>query len=221
MAPLPSVAAPAADPAADGSQPEAEPGAGDPASGAEPGAEGDTPGDLQPTVTELEPSGVPTGGGVAGAVVDPDDPNAARAQSDLEGESLDSDLAGVPERVPKLQAAGWWTTFSAVALATTGGILAGIAETRQDEAERMAYSFDLDTGRTTLYGPVAADYEGLLSQGQTYQWIARGFIIAGGATLIAGIALFSVDGVRRRRAARSESARVRLDPGLGGLGLRF
>jgi hypothetical protein len=160
---------------------------------------------------------------VAGAIVDPNDPNATRAQSDLEGEKLDDDVEGVPDRLPKLQAAGWWTTFTAVALATTGGIFSGIAETRQDEAERLAYTFDLATGRATLYGSVAADYEQILREGQNYQWVARGFIIAGGATLIAGIAVFAVDGVRRRKAARAgdTTARVRLDSGVGGLRLRF
>jgi hypothetical protein len=177
--------------------------------------------ELQPTVTEVEREPAPTGGGVAGAIVDPNDPNATRAQSDLEGEKLDANVEGVPERLPKLQAAGWWTTFGAVAIATTGGIFAGIAETRQDEAERLAYTFDLATGRATLYGSVADDYERLLRDGQTYQWIARGFIIAGGATLIASIAVFAVDGARRRNAAWSGHARVQLDPTLGGLGLRF
>jgi hypothetical protein len=175
----------------------------------------------QPTVTQIEPADAPSGGGVAGAIVDPDDPNATRAQSDLEGESLDTAIAGVPDRLPKLQAAGWWTTFGAVALATTGGILAGIAETRQDQAERLAYSFDLSTGRTTLYGPVADDYERLLRDGETYQWLGRGFIIAGAATLVAGITVFTVDAVRRRRGSRSDSARLDLHSGPGGLGLRF
>jgi hypothetical protein len=187
----------------------------------EPGEPSNT--ELQPTVTEVERDPPPTGGGVAGAIVDPNDPNATRAQSDLEGEKLDDDVEGVPDRLPKLQAAGWWTTFTAVALATTGGIFSGIAETRQDEAERLAYTFDLATGRATLYGSVAADYEQILREGQNYQWVARGFIIAGGATLIAGIAVFAVDGVRRRKAARAgdTTARVRLDSGVGGLRLRF
>jgi hypothetical protein len=184
----------------------------------EPAAEPTEP-DAEPELTEVEVTDVertdvPSGGGVAGAIVDPDDPNATRAQSDLEGESLDTDVAGVPERLPKLQAAGWWTTFTAVALATTGGIFAGIAEVRQDEAERLAYSFDLLTGRSTAYGPVAAEYEQLLDEGNTYQWVARGFIIAGGVALVTGIALFAVDGARRRKAGRSGNARLHLDPGL-------
>lgn len=193
---------------------------------AEPGESPDelpADGELQPTVTEIEREPAPTGGGMAGAIVDPNDPNATRAQSDLEGEKLDTEIEGVPDRLPKLQAVGWWTTFTAVALATTGGIFSGIAETRQDEAERLAYTFDLATGRASLYGSVAEDYEQILREGQNYQWVARGFIIAGGATLIAGIAVFAVDGVRRRKAARAgdTTARLRLDPGLGGLRLRF
>ncbi|MFO7563671.1 MAG: hypothetical protein R6X02_13570 [Enhygromyxa sp.] len=168
---------------------------------------------------EVEHRDVPSGGGVAGAIVDPDDPNATRAQSDLEGESLAGEVDGVPERLPKLQAAGWWMTFTAVALATSGGIFAGIAEVREDEAERLAYGFDLSTGRTTTYGPVAGEYQRLLDEGHSYQWVARGLIIAGGVALITGVALFAVDGVQRRKAARSSAARLQLAP--GGLTLRF
>ena len=229
MAPAPSFAAPPADDVApaEGVTSATEGDAATPESGeaSQPPGEdspADSPaGELQPTVVELEEPDAPTGGGVAGAIIDPDDPNATRAQSDLEGESLDTDLEGVPDRLPKLQTAGWWTTFTAVALATTGGIFAGVAETRQDDAERLAYSFDLDTGRAALYGSVADDYQRLLDQGGTYQWVARGFIIAGGVALIAGVAMFAVDGTRRRKAERSETARLQLDPGPTGLRLRF
>lgn len=176
----------------------------------------------EPEVTEVEQRDVPSGGGVAGAIVDPDDPNATRAQSDLEGERLDS-ATGVPDRLPRLQAAGWWTTFTAVALATSGGIIAGVAEVRQDQAERLAYSFDLDSGRAIAYGPVASEYERLLAEGNTYQWVARGLIIAGGATLIASIGLFAADGVQRRKAKRSsaQARALRWQPSLGGFTLQF
>ena len=176
----------------------------------------------EPEVTEVEHRDVPSGGGVAGAIVDPNDPNATRAQSDLEGESLDSG-AGVPDRLPRLQAAGWWTTFTAVALATSGGIIAGVAEVRQDEAERLAFSFDLQTGRAIEYGPVADEYERLLQEGNTYQWVARGLIIAGGATLVASIGLFAADAVQRRKAKRSsaQARALRWQPSLGGFTLEF
>ena len=216
--------APAADDSAEAepADPELEPGesdAGEPESDADQPEPADVP---QPEVTQIEPADAPTGGGVAGSIVDPDDPNATRAQSDLEGESLDTQLEGVPDRLPRLQTAGWWTTFAAVALATTGGIFAGVAETRQDEAERLAYGFDLDTGRAKLYADVADDYETLLREGETYQWVARGFIIAGGVTLVAGVTLFAIEGSRRRRAERgAASARLQLDPSPTGLRLRF
>jgi hypothetical protein len=209
-------------PAAEEGEPPATEPAGVDEAPAEPAPEQPPGNELQPTVTEVEREPAPTGGGIAGAIVDPNDPNATRAQSDLEGEKLDDDVEGVPERLPKLQAAGWWTTFTAVALATTGGIFSGVAETRQDEAERLAYTFELETGRAPLYGSVADDYERILREGENYQWVARGFIIAGGATLIASIAIFAVDGARRRSAARSnDTARIRLDTGVGGLRLRF
>ncbi|NVB39929.1 hypothetical protein G6O69_18945 [Pseudenhygromyxa sp. WMMC2535] len=169
-------------------------------------------------VDAVEPSNVPSGGGVAGAIVDPDDPNATRAQSDLEGESLD-DIEGVPARLPPLQAAGWWTVFAGVTLATAGGVFAGIAETREDAADRMAYSFSLTTGATTLYADVADDYERTLREGEAYQWAARGLIIAGGVVVLTGLGLFIAEGVRHRRAG--ERAAVRVDPGPGGLRLRF
>ncbi|MCA9700312.1 MAG: hypothetical protein KC431_22490, partial [Myxococcales bacterium] len=165
-------------------------------------------------------------GGVAGSVVDPDDPNATRAQADLEGETLDSN-ADVPERLPKLQAAGWWTTFGAVALASAGGVLAGVAEAREDQAKRLAYGFDLNTGQTNLYDDVGDEYEGLLREGNAYQWAARSLIITGSVALLTGVGLFIADGVQRRRAGSSRSARLR-GPGLGirlepgpGLRLRF
>ncbi len=200
-------------------EPEPEPEPEAPSDTEAPASEADAqPAELE---VEVETGSVPTGGGVAGAIVDPDDPNAGRAQSDLEGEDLDTEIAGVPERLPRLQAAGWWTTFTAVALATTGGVFAGVAEVREDEAERLAYSFELETGRSTLYGPVASDYERLLADGDTFQWVARGFVIAGGVALVAGVALFAVDGAQRRKAGSDATARVRLAPGPGGLSLRF
>lgn len=195
-----------------------------------PSDEGETPEPSQPEpdeseslpdieVSEVEQRDVRGSVGEAGAIVDPDDPNATRAQSDLEGESLARELDGVPDRLPKLQAAGWWMTFTAVALATSGGIMAGVAEVREDEAERLAYGFDLMLSRTNTYGPVADEYERLLAEGHTYQWVARGLIIAGGVALVAGVALFAADGVQRRKAARSNAARLQLAP--GGFSLRF
>ncbi|EDM77631.1 hypothetical protein PPSIR1_03063 [Plesiocystis pacifica SIR-1] len=183
--------------------------------------------DVDPTVAEVEePEQDPgnRGGGVAGSIVDPDDPNASRAQSDLEGESLDDNVAGVPERLPKLQTAGWWTTFGAIALATTGGVLAGVAEAREDEAERLAFGFDIESGTSNLYADVADDYDQVLQEGRTYEAAARGLIIAGGVTLLVGVGLFIADGVQRKRGEAKPGAgeaKLQFEPGAGGLRLRF
>ncbi|GEM_PF-3862863 len=220
LAPCPLLAAPPSDTS---EQPEPEP------NGTLPDVDPEAA--PQPTVTAVEAPEIIRGGGVAGAVVDPDDPNATRAQSDLEGESLDTNVAGVPERLPKLQAGGWWMTFGAVALAASGGVLSGIAETREDEAERLAYGFDLSTGSAPLYADVADEYERTLQEGNSYQRAARGLVIAGSATLLVGIGLFIADGVQRRRrrsdthdASRldaSRRSRFVIEANASGLSLRF
>ena len=71
-----------------------------------------------------------------------------------------------------------------------------------------------------MYGPIADEYEQTLREGNNYQWVARGFIIAGGVALIAGISIFAAAGAKRRKAA-SSSARLRIDPAPTGLRLRF
>jgi hypothetical protein len=169
---------------------------------------------------EVEDSESPSGGGTIGSVVDADDPDATRAKSDLEGESLEDKPEGVPERLPKLQAAGWWLVFGGVTLAASGGVLAGITETREDEAERLAYGFSLTTGASTHYGSVADEWEQTLREGQAFEAAARGLIIAGGVVLLAGVGLFIADGVQRKRG-RSERPHVRVQPGPSGLRLRF
>lgn len=174
---------------------------------------------------EVEERDSPSGGGMIGAGVDADDPDAKRAQSDLEGESLEDKPDGVPERLPKLQAAGWWLVFGGVTLAAGGGVLAGIAETREDEAERLAYGFDFMTGSTTQFGPVADEWEQTLREGQAFQSAARGLIIAGGVVLLAGVGLFIADGVQRKRSRhdgrRSAARPFQVQPGPSGVLLRF
>jgi hypothetical protein len=199
--------------------PPADPPADEPAT-EEPESSEDEAGEQEPEIEVEEQSGSPSGGGMIGAGVDPDDPNAKRAKSDLEGESLDDRADGVPERLPKLQAAGWWLVFGGVTLAAAGGVLAGIAETREDEAERLAYGFDFMTGLSTPYGSVADEWEQTLREGQAFESAARGLVIAGGVVVLAGIGLFIADGVQRKRG-REEHARVRVQPSASGVLLRF
>jgi len=150
------------------------------------------------------------------AVIDADDPDATRASSELEGTALSGPTpSSTPERLPKLQATGWWTVFGAFVLGSTGGVFAGLAEVQEDRASRLATMVN-DDGNLLQYADYSETYEKHLSRGNTYQWVARGFVIAGAATLIAGITLFAVDHRRRRKGLK---ARRRTGPRLTATGL--
>lgn len=169
---------------------------------AEEGAPEPEPEPAGPTVTEVESGPVPQGGGVAGSVVSADDPAAKRAQADLEGERLDRDAAGVPARMAPMRVAAWWTMFGTVALGSVGGIFSGLAERQEDEAERLALGFDLETGKRLEYEEYADDYEAILDRGNTYQWVSRGFLIGAGVALATSITLFAVQAKRDARERR-------------------
>jgi hypothetical protein len=159
------------------------------------------------TEAETETETESISAGVAGQLVDRDDPNATRATSDLEGEALQGRSAGVPERLRPLQTAGWWTLFGTAALATTGGVLAGLAERQEDEAIRATQMLDLSTGSSLEYAEISAEYEQMLDRGEKLSWAARGFFIAGAATAVASVTLFALD--RKRRS----EPRVSFGPG--------
>jgi hypothetical protein len=174
------------------------------------GAQAPEPGEPepeQPTVTQVEEADAPQGGGVAGSVISADDPAAKQAQTDLEGEKLDREAEGVPARMPVLQTAGWWTMFGAVALGTAGGIFSGLAERQEDEAERLALGFDIETGSRFEYGEKADEYEAILDKGNTYQWASRGFLIGAGAVLATSIALFAVQASRSKKEKKKMALR--------------
>jgi hypothetical protein len=200
-----------------------ETAAGDPATPADP----ETPAaDSTSTPAADSDRGPSSTGGIAGTTVSADDPAAKRAQTDLEGEVLDR-RAAVPERLPPLQRAGWWTMFGAVALATGGAIFSGLAERQEDEAERLALGFDLETGRRTEYEQVADRYQRILDRGRTDQAVSRGLLIGAGAAFAASVTLFAVQAARSRTegraggADRRGSATVRPGVGAGGFEVAF
>ena len=192
--------------------PEAVPSA-DPASDAPDAPE--APG--EPATTSAGPEttqagGITDTGGVVGTIVDPNDPNAKAATTQLEGETLDDEAplpAGVPERMPRLMAAGWWTMFGAVALGTTGGVFAGLAEREEDRAARTARTFDLETGARSLYVDERSDYEATIDRGNAFMWTSRGLLIGAGATLVASITLFALH-AKNERGSRKDRKRARL-----------
>ena len=168
--------------------------------------------------SEDEAFTAPESAGMGGNVVSADDPDAQRAQAELEGTSLSDAPAGVPERMEPLQAAAWWTLFGTFTLATTGGLFVGLSQVEQDNADRLTKLLD-DQGNAVPFTEVEADYNAAISKGETYNKLAIGFLAAGGATLIASVALFAVHGHRKRRARDRQQSQLQLLP--GGLEVRF
>lgn len=158
--------------------------------------------------------------GMGGRLMSADDPEARRAEAELEGTALTGDAAAnVPARLPPLQRAGWWSMFGAFALASTGGVFAGLTEVQEDKAERLTLTLDADTGARLVYADVEGEYADILRIGRRDAAIAKGFLAAGGAFLIAGVALFIVHATRGRKAASKAKAQLR--PTGGGLEVRF
>jgi hypothetical protein len=149
-------------------------------------------------------------GGVGGHVTDADDPDADRARTELEGDTLGDD-DGPRQRMTRLEAAGWWTMFGAIALGTAGGVFAGLAESRIDEAERLGLTVGED-GRLPLYDDEAAEYDELVGQARGYNTTAITLLAIGGAAVVTSIALFSVEGARKRKQARRVEARASFGP---------
>ena len=171
--------------------------------------------DDQEDAASEDPAGDLGGAGVAGQLVDKDDPNASRATADLEGEALGKAGADVPARLRPLQAGAWWSLFATAGLATAGGVFAGLSERQEDEAIRVTQLVDLSTGSSYEYADIAQDYERMLDRGEQLSWAARGFFIASAATAITSITLFALD--RRRQ----KSGRRRVSFGAGSAFLRF
>lgn len=233
LAPVPALAGPAApsgepggaaatEPAAPAAQadPANPPSAADPASQGQPSPQPDPqpapPADPAPPEPE-QPEG-PSGGGAAGAVIASDAEGVDQAREDLEGAALDEPVAGVPERMQPLETAAWWTLFGSVALATTGGVFAGLAEQQEDRAVRLASEVDPDTGQYLLYEEQQSEYEQILDRGEAFQWTARGLLIASGAALVASIVMFGVHG-KRTRADKKKKVAATVTP--GGFDVRF
>lgn len=164
-------------------------------------------------------SPVPPTAGMGGRLIAADDPEARRAEAELEGTALNRDVsADVPARLPPLQRAGWWCMFGAFALASTGGVFAGLAEVQEDKAERLTLTLDASTGAKLVYEDIEGEYGDILRVGRRDAALAKGFLVAGGGFLIAGVALFIVHATRGRKAS---AATARLRPAAGGLEVRF
>lgn len=214
-----SAAAPPADEAGEGAdleasaKPDAGGGAGEDAESPESPEPAEGEG-VTPPPTPEQPA---TSAGMGNSVISSQNPEARRARADLEGTSLLETSAEVPDRLPPLQRAAWWTMFGSFALASAGGVFAGLAEVQEDRASRLASTIDLESGGAFNYADKADEYEAILAKGERQAWAARGLLIGAGVALVAGISLFAVHGARQRRS----SARARIRPSGGGLEVRF
>lgn len=166
--------------------------------------------------------------GMGGRLMSADDPEARRAKAELEGTAMagDKEQADLPARLPPLQRGAWWSMFGAFALASAGGVFAGLAEVQEDKAQRVAITLDTKTGSQQLYGDVQAEYEDILRVGRRDAAVARGFLAAGAGFLVAGVVLFIVHAVRSKKAARRPAGpaplpTARVGASGGGLEVRF
>ena len=168
-----------------------------------------------------------TSAGMGGRAIAADDPEAKRAKADLEGVTLTDDkeaLAEVPSRLPPLQRGAWWSMFGAFALASAGGVFAGLAEVQEDKAERLAITLDMNTGSQLRYEDVQGEYEDILQVGRRDAAVAKGFLAASAGFLIGGVVLFIVHAVRANKAAPKSPAplpRASVGAARGGLEVRF
>lgn len=161
------------------------------------------------------PNNVSQSAGVGGRAVASGDVEARRARAELEGAALtDKPAEGVPDRLPPLQRGAWWSLFAGFALAATGGVFAGLAETEEDRAARVVATIDPDTGGALQYSEARAEYEEILARGERHAIVAKSLLAAGAAVVAVGVGLFIADGVKRKRQPRVRA-------GLGGLQVRF
>ena len=170
----------------------------------------------QPTLVAPANNVQATSAGVGGRMIAADDPEAPYPEAEPEGTALEKvGRPGVPKRLPPLQRAAWWCMFGTFALGSTGGVFAGLAEVQEDEAERVVITLDTDTGGQQLYeGDARTEYERALATGRRDASIGRGFLAAGGVTLVAGVVLFIVHATRARKQGRVSAA-------AGGLAVHF
>jgi len=133
----------------------------------------------------------------------------------------DEALQPIPQRLPPMQTAGWWTLFGGFAIGTVAGVLAGLAEREEDRAVRLSVKYDLDSGAQPQYQDIKSEYEHSLRKGRAEANAAIGLAVVGLGAAIAGLTVLLVAQTRGRRAKRNTpvNARVRLRG--GGLQVRF
>jgi hypothetical protein len=215
-----SAAAP--EPTPDGPAPTQPPGTDDagPSSTIEPLPELEPMPQFEPTPAEPTPEAAPPSKAIETTPPKPTvpPPKPADAKTD-EG----ADDEQVPQRLPPMQTAGWWTLFGGFAIGTVAGVLGGLAEREEDRAIRLSVRYDLTTNSQPQYQDIRSEYEQTLRKGHAEASAGIALAVVGLAAAVAGITVLAVAQARDRKAKRTVKGTTarHLDLRGGGLRVRF
>ena len=192
-------------------QPESPPSEGPPV---DPSAPAPEPSEETPPAEETPP---PEPMKPEPKVVKPPPPKPVPAKDDDE----DDDDEAIPQRLPPMQTAGWWTLFGGFAIGTVAGVLAGLAEREEDRAVRLSVKYDLDSGAQPQYADIQNEYENSLRKGRAEANAAIALAVVGLGAAVAGLSVLLVGQVRDRQRKRNAPVNARVRVRGGGLQVRF
>jgi hypothetical protein len=197
-------------------QPESPPSEGPPVDPSAPTPEPSEPAPSdEPTPSEQVPTPAPAQ--PEAKVVKPPPPKPVPEKSDDDEE----DDEAIPQRLPPMQTAGWWTLFGGFAIGTVAGVLAGLAEREEDRAVRLSVKYDLDSGAQPQYADIQSEYENSLRKGRAEAIAAIALAVVGLGAAVAGLSVLLVGQVRDRQRKRNTPVNARVRVRGGGLQVRF
>ncbi|HWB74642.1 MAG TPA: hypothetical protein VG755_06795 [Nannocystaceae bacterium] len=187
----------------------------------DPSAPAPEPSEVEPSdePTPPEPTPTPEPAKVEPKVVKPPPPKPVPEPDDDDDD--DDDDEAIPQRLPPMQTAGWWTLFGGFAIGTVAGVLAGLAEREEDRAVRLSVKYDLDTGAQPQYADIEQEYENSLKKGRAEANAAIALAVVGLGAAVAGLSVLLVGQVRDRQRKRNAPVNARVRMRGGGLQVRF
>ena len=97
----------------------------------------------------------------------------------------------------RLNVAAWIGTGVTVALLGVAAFYGAKAGEKASDVDRLSHNFDSATDLPVEYATVADQYTAAMRDGKHDARVAKGFLIAAGATALTSAALFIIDGVRK------------------------
>jgi len=97
----------------------------------------------------------------------------------------------------RLNVAAWIGTGVTVALLGVAAFYGAKAGEKASDVDRLSHNFDSATDLPVEYATVADQYTAAMRDGRHDERVAKGFLIAAGATALTSAALFIIDGVRK------------------------